>query len=779
MHESRSQTPAIIREFFAYRGHPFESITPDALRAFEEAKQKVPQAHALQFARVLKTFECYLQITNQTVSIQTFTHPEFVSIYRRYVGSLFSDRLIDRTNGWKKTVIRALNSVLSRVFEGLNLPPTFPYVLTDGHDFSPAFQQCVLEFTGLPLNEEKVWLWRGWLVEARSGKRTGLPLYPIYARLGRDFTQRVFDACEIHGGGRRGNPLLSAIAHLSAFIGQYPGSISQDRFKERDFMTNFWREFLRFFMVSRYRYDEGPLVSTLAEEWKKNVIGVAREALEPAGIFAKPWGEIPTPDVARVSGSRTHIRKNASGNEVKVKLLTEVPLHVSDEEAMELLFYQIEADVKLFVKWAEWAVDDLWNRFQGRLLLAKSGKVRRKHRVGTKYNNQRWLTDRTNPEYLQNAAATLDSHGHVHGHEAQCLMPIPLEETARELGMPVTDALYPFCILLVEAHPDITPAFLETLELFDKNGNMSGYIQTDSGSQLVGKKYRRGPKLAQQFIALTDRTAGLVEQMIALTQSLRAFLRSQNNDDWRYLLLTCGRGFGFPRRVRDLSATTVEDVRIKALAESLGNTSALTIDERVELVRKFSLVALRSSVGVLIYLREGSVEAMAKALGHASVEPRLISSYLPEPILAFFQDRWIRIFQTGMIVEALKDSTFLLPATGFKNLSELDAFLCNHSLKVERLANFEESDDEPESKPGRKVVFGVNTAILTALISLRDAVEGATHQVPATARYWSEIAGRLIDHIESELNPRHDLKGYLVRARAEADPSVMGPLLYV
>jgi hypothetical protein len=44
---------------------------------------------------------------------------------------------------------------------------------------------------------------------------------------------------------------------------------------------------------------------------------------------------------------------------------------------------------------------------------------------------------------------------------------------------------------------------------------------------------------------------------------------------------------------------------------------------------------------------------MAEALGHKYYRPELLSFYLPESILNFFQSRWIRIFQKGIICEAI------------------------------------------------------------------------------------------------------------------------------
>jgi hypothetical protein len=159
----------------------------------------------------------------------------------------------------------------------------------------------------------------------------------------------------------------------------------------------------------------------------------------------------------------------------------------------------------------------------------------------------------------------------------------------------------------------------------------------------------------------------------------------------------------------------------------------------------------------------------------------LISSYLPEPIANFFQERWIRIFQLGVVVVALSDSDYLFDATGFKSMSELDEFLKNHALKTlpKHLENGEESDAErKEGCVKGEVVFGVNTGILTALLSLQAAVERSDRLVCGKAKYWSGITRRLVSYIEADLSGRPDLKRQLTEARLAVNPSAMQALLY-
>lgn len=63
-----------------------------------------------------------------------------------------------------------------------------------------------------------------------------------------------------------------------------------------------------------------------------------------------------------------------------------------------------------------------------------------------------------------------------------------------------------------------------------------------------------------------------------------------------------------------------------------------------------TLTKFRASRGVQIYLETESSSKMAEALGHIKYDPQLLKHYLPEPILEFFQRRWILLFQKVLYV---------------------------------------------------------------------------------------------------------------------------------
>jgi hypothetical protein len=174
---------------------------------------------------------------------------------------------------------------------------------------------------------------------------------------------------------------------------------------------------------------------------------------------------------------------------------------------------------------------------------------------------------------------------------------------------------------------------------------------------------------------------------------------------------------------------------------------------------------------------------MSKALGHTAYHPKLLDHYLPKPILDFFQERWIRIFQTGIVVESLKESKYLLEASDFKSMEDLHQFLSRNAIRLipQHLAESGEQDLSSctaSKKSDGEIIFGINIGILSTLLSLQMAVEMTKNKISAKANYWAGISQRLINHIETELTNRPDIQTCLNEARKHTNPSKMEILIH-
>ncbi len=310
----------------------------------------------------------------------------------------------------------------------------------------------------------------------------------------------------------------------------------------------------------------------------------------------------------------------------------------------------------------------------------------------------------------------------------------------------------------------------------------------DAGWYLRGVKRRRGAALAQQEVLLTAETLQIVRDIVELTTPLRNWLRTQNHQHWRRLFLSISSMGATPSHWNaDSEAHRNKEWmsnRFREFASSSrgdDNNDLLWLRDPVvslDLATRFSLRRLRASSGVLVYLETGSVETMAEALGHAKWRPSLLDRYLPRPIQEFFVERWIRLFQSGILCEALRESPFLLEATEFDSMDELDEFLEHHALKRVP-AHLESPDMLParELPERRSVVFGIHAGVLTILMSLEAAVKTSPRRACGRAIRWARISERLIPHLESQ-NEQPEFHSMVAMARRHIDPSRVEALIY-
>jgi hypothetical protein len=750
----------IVQNRGSYDDYPFEAMDFDVLEELRRA-YKGPASVRLCVGS-LKHFECVLQLVGIRLAGKgSLASADFWTACVAFLGALNSSKFIDATRIWRHTqsvaFVKAIENLRDQGF-------MVPYMSVESSTTGPneTIQNYVEYFEGIPLDEEKVWLWTGWSVANAKRKVVNFPFFNIYKRLGRDFTTRLYEECRAWTIAKDSHaPLLRP---LSEFIGSCPGSLSPALLQDSDFTTKFWQDFFVYYTSSRY--EQGNQLPTILNAWNNHTLTFIRVCLESRGLFASPSGGMPAAPSRTKRGAATRIVKRSDGIEVKTRLITDIPLQFSDEEAVQILFGEIQRDIDHIEAWATAHYLKLRLAIEGREELAKSGQPRDIQSLGCNANGYKHLVSPHNPNRHANAAATFVKFGYETQQDVDIRLryPPPLSETSLRLGLPPSDALLPLLTLLVIDHPILTNSFLENCELFDRSGRRVGLDVTDAGTYLVGQKGRKGPRLAQQEVLLTQRSVEVMQCLLASTQPLRDYLKARGDDNWRYLLLTAGKSFAYPLPLRNISAKTITAPQVAKLAREIGEANGVNLETSQNLAKRFSLSSLRASVAVRIYIRTGSVDEMAKALGHTEYKASLIEHYLPAPILLFFKERWIRIFQNGLVIEALKDSPYLLQATGFQTLKEVDEFLKHHAFK-----SLEQTEGKAPAEIDtiNEIVFGVSRGVLAVLIALSDAVVRAKGAVRAEANYWASIAVRLLGFIESEKSGREDLRAMLLEARSQ------------
>ena len=647
--------------------------------------------------------------------------------------------------------------------------------------WSEDFRQKVENYSDQArFDPELVEFWTGWIARSSNGMGASFNLHRFWKTYGPQRTRELFGAASTYISTRRSNN-APYIEEFAEFLCDTP-SFS---FDDSESTGRAVREFMHYHLTKLHESDQS--ITTMIRDWRLFAKILDDHLLGHA--WASPIPAVPSPPAPARRGVGTSIKKTKDGHLVKTCLLTPVPLHLTDSEALELLFRDIQAEADAVVAWARHEVAEARLRVAARKQLAQTGEV---NTVGAPClpTGLRHRTSRECPEALAHAAATVEARGFDHlstGEEPRLLYPSPLNVTSWELGIPSANVLLAYAIVLVHNHPEITPGFIEGFELLDGDGKQIGFIEDDSGWHLKSFKRRRGAELAEQDVLLNEETTQLVKDLIEATRPLRQWLEKTNQPE-RGLLFVSAASVGTRprcRRVEGYLSSNVDWVasRFVPFVRSENQQGRLLWLQDAEaarnLARRITVRRIRSQQGVLVFLKTGSAEEMAKALGHRTWDPELLDHYLPRPIQEFFQERWVRLFQTGLICEALVDSPFLLNASPFDTMEELDSFLENHALKriPAHLEDPTQVGGKHVEQAQDKVAFGIEIGILTLLMSLEAAVRLSIKEPCGRAIRRARISEKLVAHLETQ-NEQPEFRRIVMDARRNVDPSLVERFIY-
>ena len=506
-----------------------------------------------------------------------------------------------------------------------------------------------------------------------------------------------------------------------------------------------------------------------------------------SGLWKKPIsGKLPHIVNEGSNAKETNIRRDDDGIEVKRKLLTDVPTQVTDQEALELLFGDISTDLNIIKSWAIAQSKGLYQRHLRRKKLAFKG------RTFTSIKKEFGNVAPRDDELICHLAATFEERGHTKGFNFGFQQRMNITDVMFQLGLPQNSYdLDPYKVLLTSEHPEITPDYLRDLELYDKRGNLTGFVEIDGVYWLTGYKDRKTPAHSEQQIQLTEYTTQLIREVIEITEPVRRALKSEDNDLCRFLFVNFSGGTKKKTKSVNITYNKSQRERERNVAayrrfrEELKEFTDKQGEDLDHFIWRISLKTIRASAAVLIYLETQSIQEMSKALGHTNVTKDQLRDYLPEPILAFFQSRWIRIFQKSIVCEAMKDSEYLLEATKFKTMDDLHQFLANHTLKNipksaidDNIDNDNKMREESKADDNSHVYFSVDTGVLVALLSLESAVKSSSSDkaICGYANYWCKISKLITAEIERSNDRR--LKSKLSKAKGHLNPKSMESLIY-
>ena len=757
----------IIKKTSSLDYYPYRMLSQDVRALMEQCSTVIT---AGSFPYLMKLFEAYCHLTGTAVTYLGMSDKSFHRICLGFIGSFSGHCLIGGAHQTRRRYATNYMKLLDEMQEHVPLCPTYE----QSPDF---FKECaaVWEEQKLQLDHHAARYWNGWTITDPKGTTIILSLPQIWHSHGSEFAEEFFK----NYSATHENKLRNENAEVNHFLDYVAANSTKYPPETFGCPIGINKLFNNYLTASWARSTSIGIENESKSKVYSKFINSITESFLDAGIWAKPFsGELNKVPIIKKCGSRTKVIENDEGREVKNNLITEIPLELTDSEAIEILFKKIKSDNTLVFKWARSRCLKVRKAQLRRIRLAKSGSI-----ITDRHPSAESIDD----VGVENICASFEAHGlpFFRDDYQKRFGNMQKAEISNELGLPKGYDFIAFQLMLVHSHPELTESFFKGFELNNKFGKPSGLLKTNSGYQLVGYKERKGGKLSEQKIDLTPRTAVVVRMLIQLTAPLRKELEEAGIDDSRYLFLHCNQYINQPNRpgLKRWGGYTEKSVMEEIVSEFAKHSSLGDIELR-RLVKRVSTNNYRPSVAVERYLEHNSVTKLARSLGHTAYRADLLSSYLPQVILDFFQTRWIRIFQKGIILEAMKDSSYLLEASGFENMDKLHEFLSNHALKEIPEGMKSPKDHTGKSQKRRskedeqRVLISISTPLMTSLVSLRDAVNSTStpDRVNAKAKYWAAFTTLISSNIREGFDEA--LQNSLDVAESNTNPKSMKKFIY-
>ena len=644
----------IVKNYRAVKFYPLSRLAPGVVRAYERLAAADPKAFHPNFGHntLFGLLECYLDLRSVDLDIAALKTSSSDPLLAGFVGALRSDSFVC---GLGRVARGNYVTVFRRLVATIRGRPLSATLLND--------ETCAAAWTHAKLNQTAIEYWRGWFSGGDEGSL--LSLHLVWRQLGPEFCESTHDALVNYWAGRKASisNSISVFNHLFAYIRSHATHVTAFTFSDAVSFKALLESFgNHFFLTAK---ETGVDIRVCRKRWDD-----WGHVVENVLCTGSTWAKISIPSAGgRKEGNENWIGTDENGAEVKTKFLVDIPLDLTDEQALEGIQRHIDVCLKSVVDWATAKVDEIVAahrygeeiRHTGTNLLV-NGRI-----IG---NNRHVSEADVAATFAECSFDMFQGKAHFVG-----VRNFTTSQVAKLLGIPVSGSLDPFVFLLINEHQEITEAFVKSIELLDLDGNEYGFAKTDEGYFLVGDKKRKGEVKAEQKITLNARSIEIVQKIILLTAPLRIWMRANNQPGWNKLLLNCGKGLSTPTPMRPASkAKTEADIPTVPNFDSSVRGARWLYD-------RLTFTTFRATKALQQYFVDGDDVALTVRLGHARHSQGLLDHYIPKEVRTFMKARHVRIVQTLIVSMALEDSPFRVEASGFKNQEEFDAFLQVNKLR--------------------------------------------------------------------------------------------------
>ncbi|MFC7422020.1 hypothetical protein ACFQNF_19350 [Iodobacter arcticus] len=302
--------------------------------------------------RALLLFDCFLRVIDESPisSAIVFATTRFQTLQMLFYGALGSESFIDTAETSRANLAYHFYTVLNRLAEATTIR------LADYHQKVAGCipEGFVQEFEKVELNDVQVRKLRPYLLIAKAGTEYNVLLNDMVPLLGEKFTDAFHDGLRTIARPKVKDTALrdfgTTFTQFACHRATNHQPISPKLLMDPAFVQILLVDFMEFHFMKMTRrktaVQEGTLGS-LQKLWSR--YGGYWASLAGQKIVAAPSSAFPSGNPKLLSNDSVGHRKtktDTAGNTTVItqKLLTAVPLHITDEEATRLVFEQLRAD---------------------------------------------------------------------------------------------------------------------------------------------------------------------------------------------------------------------------------------------------------------------------------------------------------------------------------------------------------------------------------------------------------------------------------------------------
>lgn len=604
--------------------------------------------------------------------------------------------------------------------------------------------QCIAEFKNLQVSPERLAYLDGWQLKSKEGRVFNFAVGEFHDAFGDELTADIYHHAWEYGTTQKSTTLRSVVKELSVLLNSFAAHCNSADDLRAQLKTNKLSAFLEKVMLRSFssHLAKGNKNEIFFSRWRK-VIKVFRICFIDSGLIDEPVRPILTPSFKEDSQP---IAKIATGGKLTSNeeqlWLASIPLYIKDEAAIQIIEGRLRASEEHVRVSYHTVFERIKEKQERNLELANTGSVKPIRGVGGSVKRNEYV--RVGRDHLANSITTFYTYGigavdtnynTFLGGDFANRDSLSTSALVDELNLPTTDTLGALCTLLVLEHPQLTPSALENWELFDKNGQMTGYKQVGGSYVIVVYKNRKGAAKAQQDIALNEYSQSIVKTLIGHTELARQYLKANPSTDeyqenaWRYMLIKADLykaswcfGFG-----SNISAGSMNSAYRQWV---YNHSSSMNEDDKLLLSKSVGLRSGRKLRAIRTYIKTHSLREVAEVLGHETVNVDLLNKYLPSALMNFFNARWIRQFQNALIYIAMQESDYLFEAIDIKP-ENLDEFLQNHGIhdipklfgKFKNDATLSLVEKEEPRERFDEVTLTITKNVMRVLIAIKSIVD--------------------------------------------------------